>query len=231
MDSTCAAKMWSWWCDSSARYSGTWAATFSSTLWSTRRGLCEICRHAVMQDGGRAGGLKRRQSWYKPPSQTARAQRVKRANLAATNEVAQSDTIPVAPVVAAEIIGEFTFKTAALQQFLSHFDSFGLGAGEVRYVSDAVDIQIFRLAEGVLMKGIKRRPKRRLFPTKVPGQELKDLSTPVVPTLSAQKDRQKSRRRRQNAKTSRPSFQRRRRRRRSRVLKLAVLKRSPADKG
>jgi len=96
----------------------------------------------------------------------------------------------------------------------------------------AVDEAAFAQAlRGVQLDNAKRRPKRRLFPTKVPGQELQDLSTPVVPTLSAQKDRQKSRRRRQKAKTSRPSFQRRRRRRRSRVLKLAVLKRSPADKG
>ena len=113
----------------------------------SRRGLCSKCRRKILSDSGRPGGVKRK-SFYKPPSRQPLARRwymrAMRQSGSLKANTKKRQTRMVAPKSMAPADNQFTVDAAEYRRFLRHLDTFGKSANEVRYVADAVDVQIVK---------------------------------------------------------------------------------------
>ena len=106
------------------------------------RGLCQECSQMRMRDGATKGGLKRK-SLYMPPSRTPQSRRTAK-RLKKRPASAQASLCKHRLACAGTLSRDgFTIKAAELNRFLQHFDTFGYGLGEVRFVSDCVDMRVF----------------------------------------------------------------------------------------
>ena len=124
----------------------------------SRRGFCKHCTKEQQRKSGRRGGIKRRKSWFRPPSKQALSNRVanqrrreekrkrqrrrregRRAKREEQQAAAKCRKVPSLRC------GRWVLDVARVQRFLKHFDTFGNRLGEVRYQSDCIDVQVVRL--------------------------------------------------------------------------------------
>jgi hypothetical protein len=102
----------------------------------SRRGLCAECRGVLLKEAGQKASRKRK-SYFGAPSRQASGRRLTKNSAAPAARIEAGATAwPLLRDLPEGLV------ESELHAFLSHFDSFGWRPGEVRYVTDAIDVQV-----------------------------------------------------------------------------------------